>query len=595
MKKFPHSLLLLFSLTLIFFACQKEYSSENNGNNNGNGTTPPTPVVTVKTSVQGRVIDEKQEPVKGAIVSFGAISGITDVNGFFKFDNVVASKNTAVVVVKKDGYFNGSRTFITSANSLKYVQIQLLPKKEAGQFEAVNGGQITAASTCQLTFQPNHVLNGNNEVYSGKVSVLISNINPEDSKFADIQPGALRGTNKNGKEVGLQSFGMFAVELQGANGEALHLDTNKSVMLKYAIPTSLLNTAPATMPLWYFDEKSGLWQEEGLATKNGAFYIGEVKHFSFWNLDYPFAQAKIKIRFLSKAGVPVQATQVILKTSEGQVGYGFTDDNGVVEGIVPAEKALTLSLAGQCNNTLYTHPQPIGPLLNDTDLGDLAIDINIPFLTITGKITDCDNAIVKGAYVSALLEGRTYRTYSDDNGKYSINILRCASTASELEIAAMDVVNNTSNKITKTVTVNTESIDLQVCKEATAFMNLNFNGKSYTFGEQDTIISWHMSFGTYSIGAKSSKADLSEQLNWGLSSNTPFAPGTYPLKNDNFFFRIKNMTYSKAEGTCTLTKVGTGADEFYEGSITGTLGSDSTGTTRFPITGTFKMKILYYD
>jgi hypothetical protein len=584
-KRFPLVLLLLFSLGIAFFACQKEESSEQEGP----GPNPPATVEMTKSSVQGRVLDEKQEPVRDADVFFGSEKSTTDINGYFKFDNVNVPKNTALVLVLKTGYFNGSRTFLASANSLKYVQIQLLPKTEAGKFDATAGGQV-AVPNCQLIFQPKQVLNSNNEPYTGKVSVLLNLINPEDSRFADIQPGALRGTNKDGKEVGLLSYGMLGAELKGANGEELHIDSNSTVTIRYTIPSSLVATAPATMPLWYFNEKTGLWQEEGQATRVGSYYIGTVKHFSFWNLDYPFAQARIKIRFTDNTGVPLQSTQVSLKATNGQVGFAYTDDKGVVEGIVPADQALTLKVIGQCQNTLYTHPQPIGPLGKDTDLGDIAINITAPMLTVTGKITDCNNNALKNVFVSAKIEGRTYRAYSGDDGKYTISVMRCNDTPSKLEISAIDPATNNGNTAEKTVTVNAENIDITVCQTAAQFVNIDFDGSKFTFGEQDsTAVSYTIySVGNHSLSFDVARTNYSEYLEWRLRSNQAFVPGTYTL-DPSFGMRFKGNDYFNVEGTCTITKIGSQRGDLVEGSISGTVCKDSLCTQRLPFSGTFKL------
>ena len=53
------------------------------------------------------------------------------------------------------------------------------------------------------------------------------------------------------------------------------------------VPSEILNSAPATIPLWHFDEDLGSWVEEGQATLVNGEYVGQVSHFSFWNYDVP--------------------------------------------------------------------------------------------------------------------------------------------------------------------------------------------------------------------------------------------------------------------------------------------------------------------
>jgi hypothetical protein len=70
------------------------------------------------------------------------------------------------------------------------------------------------------------------------------------------------------------------------------------------IPDKQLSTAPATIPLWYFDEDKGVWQEEGSATKQGNKYIGTVSHFTDWNCDEPEETALVIGRLIDCHGDP---------------------------------------------------------------------------------------------------------------------------------------------------------------------------------------------------------------------------------------------------------------------------------------------------
>ena len=49
---------------------------------------------------------------------------------------------------------------------------------------------------------------------------------------------------------------------------------------------------PATIPLWFFDETTWLWQQDGIATLEGTglnrFYTGPVTRNSYWNADRAF-------------------------------------------------------------------------------------------------------------------------------------------------------------------------------------------------------------------------------------------------------------------------------------------------------------------
>lgn len=63
--------------------------------------------------------------------------------------------------------------------------------------------------------------------------------------------------------------------------------------MTFPIPETMRDNPPPTIPLWYFDDESGLWVEEGIATLQGDVYVGEVGHFSWHNLDVPAERVSI--------------------------------------------------------------------------------------------------------------------------------------------------------------------------------------------------------------------------------------------------------------------------------------------------------------
>jgi hypothetical protein len=90
--------------------------------------------------------------------------------------------------------------------------------------------------------------------------------------------------DKNGARVTLASFGMMAVELESASAEKLQIKSGSVATLTTPIPASAQANAPATIALWSVNEQTGIWKEEGTATKNGNVYVGDVKALFFLEL-----------------------------------------------------------------------------------------------------------------------------------------------------------------------------------------------------------------------------------------------------------------------------------------------------------------------
>jgi hypothetical protein len=132
---------------------------------------------------------------------------------------------------------------------------------------------------------------------------------------------------------------MLAVELSGSNGEKLQLASGKSATLTFPITAVQQADAPMTIPLWYFDQATGMWKEEGNAKRRGNTYVGVVTHFSFWNVDVPYPLIEFSATFTDQRKQPLSGLKVIIKgkiDTCGITGSGFTDASGMVKGKIPA-------------------------------------------------------------------------------------------------------------------------------------------------------------------------------------------------------------------------------------------------------------------
>ena len=131
------SLFITLCAILITTGCQREVDG------NLPSISLPTTEETVIATVNGRIVDEKKEPVKGALVSTVTGSTVsTDINGEFRLANVMLNKNAGFIKAEKAGYFTASRTFVVSTTTANNTQIQLITKTSAGSFVDTAGGNI---------------------------------------------------------------------------------------------------------------------------------------------------------------------------------------------------------------------------------------------------------------------------------------------------------------------------------------------------------------------------------------------------------------------------------------------------------------------
>ena len=280
MRLKTNPLLTVLFIFVSLVSCQKEVKNDNPATGGPPGTViNPSPV---QGTVTGKVVDNNNNPVTGAVVRSGNNTTNTDSRGLFRFSSIQLDKYATLVTVEKAGFFKAYRVFSASANNTNFVKLKLVPKALIGNIDATSGGSVNLPENSRITLPANGVvIRSNNQSYSGSVKVYAAVIDPTSADIAQIVPGSFQGNDADNFRVLLKSYGMLAVELEGNSGEQLQIASGKTAKLRFTIPSSLRSSAPATIPLWSVDESTGLWELEGNATKTSDYYEGDVSHFHF--------------------------------------------------------------------------------------------------------------------------------------------------------------------------------------------------------------------------------------------------------------------------------------------------------------------------
>jgi len=573
--------LLLFFVLLTNYQCQK------------NPQVVPQPIdplaEKVTASVKGRVTDENGKPVNNASVVAGGSSTTTDINGFFRFDNIQLAKNAGFVLVEKAGYLKGCRTIFTNAGIINNIEIQLIPKIIRGNFSASAGGNIVIQNGSSINFPAGGIINvATNSAYTGTVNVIGAYLDPTDPKLALIMPGNLIGLTTNNEQRLLQTFGMIAVELEGSNGEKLNLASGKSAIVTMPIPSSLQASAPATIPLWYFDETKGLWKEEGTANKQGSNYVGTVTHFSFWNCDVPNNFVTLTLTLKGQNGQAASGYRIELRnTQNNSTAYAITDSAGSASGAVPPNVNLEMKVYNKCNTLVHT--QIIGPFNANTDMGVVTITIPAPAsITVSGTVTNCSSSPVTNGYTDVIVDGSTYRT-SISNGNFSITIERCSNATVTAQVIATDIQNLQQSSPTS---LNVSSGNFSTGAIAACGVSTQ-QYIYYTIGSRIlNFVSPADSFLTYrqdtNTNIQAYPTIYIDSASWNYTSfnfSGAAAPGTYSLPASSFYVQ-KGITpapgtweYTLVSSvTVTITEFG-GPGQYIAGSFTGLMRDWATQVT----------------
>ncbi len=425
MKKF--SLLLL--LTLLLFACRDEQDI----------TTPPMgpdPQIIVNASVHGLVIDGNSNPVDGAMIVFNNKEYRTDENGIFAMTNEQLFEDGTYVQVFKEGYFHGSRTFYPTVNELNHIVIRLIEKISVGNLNTADGGLIEFEDV-EISFPKDAFVRENGNEYSGNVNVFAKYLDPTKSETLEEMPGDLVGVNLDDDLRALVSYGMIGVELEDNQGNPLQIKEGQTAEIRLPVPTLLLSSAPSEIPLWHFDEASGYWIEEGKAQLINGVYIGDVRHFSYWNCDAPFPlihlEGTILINGLGLENVKVE----IVDNASGTARCGYTSNRGMFGGKMPQDASLTLNVYDDCGNVI--HSEQIGPFASDTTLPAININSSLNVATVSGSIENCNGDDFEQSYIIVNFDNGTTRTFAATAGNFQFTLINC--TSNSATVFGVDVTN----------------------------------------------------------------------------------------------------------------------------------------------------------
>ena len=523
-------LVAIFSFLLIV-SCQKEVKTDGSGNGSGTGTTINSSPV--QGTVTGKVVDENNNPISGATIKAGANTTSSDSRGLFRFNNIQLDKYSSLITVEKPGYFKGYRVFSATQNT-NFVKLKLIPKSLIGSIDASSGGTVSLTDNSKITLPAGGiVIKSTNQSYSGSVKVYAAPIDPTSADIAQIVPGSFQGNDANNYRVLLKSYGMVTVELEGSSGEPLQIVSGKKATVRFNIPTSLRSSAPATIPLWSVDENTGLWKQEGSATKGTDYYEGEVSHFSFWNCDINIPTVYLEMKIVTTEGALPYTLVKITRVNGGGSSIGYTDSLGHVGGLVPKNEPLLLEIFSNCNQPIYS--QNINSLTSNTNLGTITVTIPAQnTLEITGSAVNCSNQPVTNGNALIYFDGHLYNR-SITNGNFSLTITRCANSSATIEVIAIDNAANEQSSAwsgsAASGTVNTGS--LTACgTSSVSYVNYVVDGTNFslsTANPGDSIISYGVSgtnqttFSVYAYRASQPNINISFFTQAGTV-------GTFPLQ-----------------------------------------------------------------
>ena len=229
------------------------------------------------------VASDTGQPLAGVQVQFTGTTGTTAADGSFSQD-AVGSVDRQVVRFVRDGYADAFVTTTVTSGATASVTGRMAPIAASATFDNSTGTTLTDTnSAASVIIAPSGVVDAaSGAAPQGAITIRIATINPATN------PANMPGDYTSSTGRAIESFGALSVQLRDAAGKPLNLAAGKSATIRIPL-VSRSGLPEQTIPLFYFNETTGLWVEEGTATLAGVapnqYYEGSVTHFSTWNAD----------------------------------------------------------------------------------------------------------------------------------------------------------------------------------------------------------------------------------------------------------------------------------------------------------------------
>ena len=438
MRRKIHSLTFVFMALLMmlmtFASCSKLQDLLNEGDDDDDddgGINPPELVEgrMEDIALSGIVRDASGTPIEGVSIVSGSSVATTNTDGFFEFDQiqVVSVQNDrSVVRFSKAGYFDVVRSMDADDDAADGASWEVVMcKKENNDFTSIKTYSSSSDQTLQAGEmkidmpQDGYKVDGTGAGYTGKVKSEMVYLDPNNERFAEMIPGGdLAAVRSDNSSAQLVSYGMTDLNMYAENGDKLQLKDGSKAKLTFPIPAGMDKNPPASIPLWSFNEKTGLWEEEGSAALQGNVYVGEVAHFSWVNLDDPEKQGTVYGYVKDDTGkvlpgVRLNIGQLLTST--------VTQSNGYYSHDVPANTDFCITVKdlyyGGINQNVSVKVSALSP-------GERRqVDITLPHLVrVYGKVMNERGDGIRSSVWVQTDKAKTEVLQTDKDGNFNVYV-----------------------------------------------------------------------------------------------------------------------------------------------------------------------------
>lgn len=319
---------------------------------------PPSPPSSNGT-ITGRVIaSDGSGGVLNATIQVGTVQTTSGANGSYTLS--LPATDRAVVRVEADGFAENLRIARVVAGQSTPLTVRLVKVGVTQTVAVASGGTIAVPnSAAQVVIPANGLIPQAGGSPTGNVGVSVTPI--AVATTTNDMPGDFTAASGGGIAQ-LQSFGAMLIDVRDSNNVRYGLAPGSTSTIRIPVSTRS-GSAPDTIPLFYFDESTGRWIQDGQATRvtNGSnpYYEGTVSRLSYWNADLVtetiFVNGCVKTPAGQPAGNALVESDGIDYSGSSQVYAG--SDGSFRLPLQKSGKATVTALVGtQLTNTVSAGP-----------------------------------------------------------------------------------------------------------------------------------------------------------------------------------------------------------------------------------------------
>lgn len=268
---------------------------------------PKSPVDRLSSSIMGRVVDPKNNPIRGAEVRAPGLRVVlTNGQGEFEIRGFTATERL-VVSFSAPGFMETTRIYKVGVSSRITGNVVIIwPRATSISLDATRGGKL-AFPGGTVSFPPSALVDERGRPLKGEVKVSFSSLDVSDRRQIRSAPGDFTARMQNNQIRQLETFGVFEVFVEDSEGRRADLAKGQNAAVELFIPPAVRRTARKQVGLFSFDKSDGLWLEEGTLqiVPGGDFYQAAVPSIlGAWNADMPLETTCLRLKILDENGAP---------------------------------------------------------------------------------------------------------------------------------------------------------------------------------------------------------------------------------------------------------------------------------------------------